>query len=178
MPSFSIRKAHRDDAAGMAKVHLETWRSAYQGILPADFLDGLSIQTTAEKWRAAFIKMSVDEAIFVAENEAKEIVGIASCGPERSQDPIYQGEIYVLYVLPACQRQRVGRRLVAACVQHLITQISAETLLIWVMAENPYRAFYESLGGSLVREKSVQVGGKMILDVGYGWEEIHRLMMP
>ena len=106
MPVFIIRKAHQNDAAGMAKVHVETWRSAYQGILPAEFLDGLSVQTTAEKWQAAFAVMRTpEETVFVAENEVKEIVGLASCGPERSQDVVYQGEIYVLYVLPECQRQ-------------------------------------------------------------------------
>ena len=128
MPIFTIRKAHQNDAAGMAKVHVETWQSAYRGILPADLLDGLSVKTTAEKWQVAFAEMMTsEEAVFVAENETKEIVGIASCGPERSHDPVYQAEIYVLYVLPACQRQGIGRRLVAACLQHLITQNNAES---------------------------------------------------
>jgi ribosomal protein S18 acetylase RimI-like enzyme len=178
MAVFTIRKAHQNDADGMAKVHVDTWRFAYQGILPADFLESLSVRTSAEKWRLAFAEMKTpEEAVFVAENEANEIVGIASCGPERSQDHIYQGEIYVLYVLPTCQRQGVGRRLVAACIGHLVQQLGVETLLIWVLAENPYRKFYESLGGRLVREKSVEVGGETILDVGYGWEQIHKLAM-
>jgi ribosomal protein S18 acetylase RimI-like enzyme len=132
----------------------------------------LSYQTAAEGWQKALTETKTpDEAVFVAENEGKEIVGIASCGPVRSQDPFYQGEIFVLYVLPGFQRQGIGRWLVAACAQHLIHRINVETLLIWVMAENPYRAFYESLGGKAVREKTVEVGGKIILDVGYGWKK-------
>ena len=87
----------------------------------------------------------------------------------------YHGEIYVLYVLPQNQNQGIGRRLVAACVQHLIQQLAVETLLIWVIAENPYRRFYESLGGRTVREKTKEIGGKMISEVGYGWEAIHKL---
>jgi len=178
MPVFTIRNAHQNDAAGMAKVHVDTWRAAYQGIIRADFLETLSYQSTSERWQETFGENGTPgQAIFVAENEGKEIVGIAMCGPLRSQDPIYQGEIYVLYVLPECQRQGVGRRLVAACVQHLIHPLGLETMLIWVMAENPWRAFYESLGGKVVREKNVEVGGETIFDVGYGWEDIYRLAM-
>ena len=48
MSIFIIREAHPNDGPGMAKVHVDTWRAAYRGILPDDFLDGLSYQATAE----------------------------------------------------------------------------------------------------------------------------------
>jgi ribosomal protein S18 acetylase RimI-like enzyme len=176
MPVLIIRAAQPDEAPGMARVHVETWRTAYAGILPAAFLADLSVQTAAENWRKAFAELKTpDEAVFVAESEAGEIVGIAMCGPLRDQDSFYQAEIYTLYVLPAYQNQGVGRRLFAVCIQHLVQQLCAETLLVWVMAENPYRKFYESLGGKPARQKIVEVGGKTITDVGYGWEEIDRL---
>jgi GNAT superfamily N-acetyltransferase len=176
MSVFQIREANQNDVAGMAKVRVETWQAAYQGIVPEDFLDNLSIQSTAERWQKTFWENRKPEvAVLVAENEWKDVVGIAICGPEESQDPIYQGEIYVLYVLPEYQNQGIGGGLVAACVQHLIQQLRVETMLVWVIAENPYRRFYESLGGRLVREKTKEIGGKMIAEVGYGWEELDRL---
>jgi ribosomal protein S18 acetylase RimI-like enzyme len=163
----------------MARVHVDAWRAAYAGILPADFLAGLSHQTTAQRWQTALVELRAPgEAVFVAELAAQEIVGIASCGPVHDCDPVYQGEIYNLYVLPACQRQGIGRRLVAACVQHLIQQTKAQTLLVWVLAGNPYRRFYEALGGRPVRQKSVEVGGMTVMDIGYGWDEISGLVRP
>jgi len=179
MPVFTIREAQPDDAEGMARAHVETWRATYKGIIPADFLRGLSVQTAAENWRKAFAELkSPQEAVLVAEDEAGEIAGIAMCGPLRDDDPFYQGEIYTLYVLPEHQNHGVGRRLFAACVHHLVDQLKVDTLLVWVMAENPYRKFYQALGGRLVREKTVEVGGKTITDVGYGWEYIYGLAMP
>jgi ribosomal protein S18 acetylase RimI-like enzyme len=176
MSVFQIREANQDDVAGMAKVRVETWQATYPGIVPEDFLAGLSIQSTTERWQKVFWENRKPEvAFFVAENEPKDIVGVAICGPEQSQDPIYHGEIYVLYVLPEYQNQGIGGGLVAACVQHLIQQLTMETMLIWVIAENPYRRFYESLGGRLVREKTKEIGGKVIAEVGYGWEAIDRL---
>jgi ribosomal protein S18 acetylase RimI-like enzyme len=178
MSVIQIREAQLNDIAGIAKVRVDTWRVAYQGIVPDEFLESLSYQSTAEGWQKTFWEnRSPGVALFVAEDESKEIVGIAVCGPERSQDPVYQGEIYVLYVLPECQNQGIGHRLVAGCVQHLIHQLTAATMLIWAFAESPYRRFYESLGGRLIREKTKEIGGRMIPEVGYGWEEIHRLAM-
>jgi ribosomal protein S18 acetylase RimI-like enzyme len=176
MPVVHIREALPGDVAGMAKVRVDTWQAAYKGIVPDVYLESLSYRSTAERWQESFWEhRDPGVAVFVAEYESGDIVGIAVCGPEQSQDPVYQGEIYVLYVLPQYQNQGIGRELVAACVQHLIQQLSFETMLIWVIAENPYRRFYESLGGKWVREKTKEIGGKMIAEVGYGWEEIRKL---
>jgi len=178
MTVFRIREACKTDFVGIAKVRVDTWRVAYKGIVPDDVLEGLSYQHTAERWREIFWeKKRPGVAVFVTENARKDIVGVAICGPEQSKEPAYQGEIYVLYVLPQYQKQGIGRALVAACVQHLRQQLAAETMLIWAMAESPYRRFYESLGGRVVREKSKEIGGKMILEAGYGWEEIHQFTM-
>ena len=176
MSVFHIREAHQNDVPGMAKVRVDTWQADYKGIVPDDFLESLSYQSTSERWQKAFWEnRNPDVAVFVAENELKDIVGIAICGLEQSQDPIYHGEIYVLYVLPQHQNQGIGRGLVAACVRHLIQKLKVESMLIWVIAENPYRRFYESLGGKLVRKKTKEIGGMMISEVSYGWEEIHKL---
>lgn len=176
MADFHIREATEGDARGMAKVRVDTWRATYKGIVPDDYLESLSDQEISERWKKTFWEnRDPNIAVFVAESGQKEIVGIAVCGPERNNDPVYQGEIYVLYVLPQYQHQDIGRGLVSTCVHYLTQQLHMETMLIWVIEANPYRKFYESLGGKLVREKTIEIGGSLILEVGYGWEEIHNM---
>ena len=178
MSIFRIREAKRSDVEGMVKVRVDTWKAAYKGIVPDEFLENLSYQHISERWKKAFWENRTPGVeVFVAENEQKEIVGIAICGPELSQDPICHGEIYALYVLPQNQNQGIGRELVATCVQYLVQQLEVKTMLIWVIAENPYRKFYETLGGKMVREKIKEIGGKEILEVAYGWEDIHSLVI-
>jgi ribosomal protein S18 acetylase RimI-like enzyme len=175
--AFRIREATENDISDVAKIRVDTWRATYKGILPDDFLEGLSDQNIAERWRKSFWEnRNPAVGAFVAENEQQEIVGIAMCGPEQNQDNVYQGEIYVLYVLPQYQNRGIGRKLVAACAQHLVQNLKAKSLLIWVIAENPYRKFYESLGGKPVWEKTQEIGGRLIRETGYGWEEISRLL--
>lgn len=177
MCAFCVREAIENDIPDVAKVRVDTWRATYRGIIPDDFLEGLSYQSVAERWRKAFWE-NKNPAVraFVAENEQQEIVGIAMCGPEQSQHDAYHGEIYVLYVLPQYQNLGIGRRLVAACAQHLMQNLQAKSLLIWVIAQNPYRKFYESLGGKPVREKTQEIGGRPIQETGYGWEDIGTLL--
>ena len=176
MATFHVREATQNDVLGMAKVRVDTWRAAYKGIIPDDFLEGLDYQRVADRWRDTFWEdRNPAIAVFVAENEQAEIVGIAICGPEQSQDAFYQSEIYVLYVLPQYQTQGIGRKLVDACIQHLVHKLNLKSLLIWVIAENPYRRFYESLGGKAVKEKTQEIGGKLIKEIGYGWEAIDAL---
>lgn len=176
MPEVHVRQARQEDANGMARVRVDTWRATYKGIVPDEFLENISYQSTADRWKTTFWQERAPGVeAFVAENQQKEIVGIAICGPEQSQDCEYQGEVYVLYVLPEYQNQGLGRQLIRACVRHLTEYLKVESLLIWVIAENPYRKFYESLGGEVVQEKTKEIGGKMISEVAYGWKKIHNL---
>jgi hypothetical protein len=48
--------------------------------------------------------------------------------------------------------------------------------LLWVLAENPSRKFYERLGGQLVYEKTVTIGGVPLIEVAYGWRDAHTII--
>lgn len=177
MCAVHVREAKPEDALGMAVVRVETWKATYRGMIPDAFLEALSAQNVAERWRGVFWEHGDGEAgVFVAEDEWAQIVGIAICGPGQENDPIYQGEIYVLYVLPAYQNRGIGKALVAACARHLAERLAFKTMLVWVIAENPYRRFYETIGGKFLREKSQEIGGKTIVEAGYGWEDLHNLL--
>lgn len=176
MSGFHVREAKQEDVLGMARVRVDAWRATYKGIIPDDFLANLSAQAISERWKRVFWEEEKPGlGVFVAENDQGEISGIAVCGPEQGQDSEYLGEIYILYVLPACQRRGIGKQLVAASLRHLIERLHCNTMLVWVLAENPYRRFYESLGGKPVKTKTKEIGGKPLTEVGYGWEDIQQL---
>ncbi len=46
-----IRRALPADAAGMAAVHVATWRTTYPGLLPDRYLVSLNPKAYAERWR-------------------------------------------------------------------------------------------------------------------------------
>ncbi len=168
---FSVRPAVPADLFSIAAVRVNTWQSAYRGILPDEFLDRLSIQDVIERWKPKYFESRLPGVeAFVAENSQKAVIAFAFCGPEPSQDSDYDSEIYTLYVLPQNQNQGVGRALFGACVRHLLQRIACQNLLVWVIAENPYRRFYEKLGGKPVRQKSIEIGGMTFSEIAYGWQ--------
>lgn len=45
-------------------------------------------------------------------------------------------------------------------------------MLVWALAGNPARGFYEALGGQLVATKTVALGGVGLEEVAYGWTDL------
>ncbi len=168
-----IREATVDDAAGIARVHVDTWRATYAGIVPAEHLAALSAEAGAQRWRSNLAAAQPGRFTYVAD-DGGQVVGFASGGPERSGDPEHQGEVYALYVLPGWQRRGVGRELLRACARHLLAQ-GVASLLIWVLAENPSRGFYAHLGGQPLGEQEIEIGGARLREVAYGWSDLSTL---
>ena len=49
-------------------------------------------------------------------------------------------------------------------------------LLVWALAENPFRGFYLRLGGAPVFEREIVIEGQALREIGYGWPDIHDLI--
>lgn len=172
-----IREARRGDAQGIAEVHVASWRTTYQGIVPDEFLAQLSVELRAQRWLET-VAAGV-EIIYVAEDDANgggRIVGFASGGAQRDGDiPNYDGELYAVYILQDYQGQGIGQLLVRAVAERL-ARCGFKAMRVWVLAENPSRGFYERIGGQFVREKQINIGGTTLTEVAYGWPDIRMLL--
>lgn len=167
-----IREAHPRDVPGIARVVVDSWRTTYRGSIPDAVLDNLSYEQRARIWARA-----VDDPaaiVYVAETPAGEIVGAASGAPAPAEYPDYQGELQAIYLLAAYQGQGLGRRLFAAVAQRLAER-GLHSLLVWVLADNPARRFYEALGGQPAGERPFVIGGVTLTLVSYGWADTRSL---
>ena len=77
-------------------------------------------------------------------------------GPEQTNHPHIQGEVYAIYLLKEYQRQEIGRKLMKAVVDELVQKQHAN-LIIWALKDNPSRGFYKALGGRIISEKTVKM---------------------
>src|SRR5216683_782786 len=151
-----VRAATLSDAAGIARVNVATWRSAYRGLLPDDFLAALTEANYAERWTRLIGEGS--GRVFVAE-EPEGIVGFASGGRERAGEHGFEGELYAIYVLDAAERRGHGREMVRAVAGVLRDNVRA-------------RGFYEHLGGTYVRAQPITIGTTTLEEVSYGWHDL------
>ncbi len=165
-----IREATERDAAAIARVQVDSWRTTYKGIVPESHIASLSYSKREERWQQ-FFATSDEHFAFVAD-DGNELVGFASGGVNRDDDKTFQGELYAIYLLEECQRRGVGRLLVKAVAGRLL-QNGMTSMKVWVLAENPFRAFYEALGGKYVSEKEIVIGGAPLIEVAYGWNELN-----
>ena len=148
-----IRRADAADAHAIAEIVVHGWQTAYRGILPDDFLAGLSVSAREVAWRMR-LESGADAAdpIWVAER-AGAVIGFVSCGPPRDEelqstarDGYRLGaEIYAIYVDSNSWRSGTGRALLKTAIAYLHSR-GAEILVLWVLEKNANgRAFYEAM---------------------------------
>lgn len=171
-----IRKAYPEDAAGITAVHVKTWQTTYRGIVPDDYLDNIQALNWLERWQRDLSEPEPHQFAFVAEDkENSTIAGFVWGGPERNNDPIYRGELYIIYILQTYQQRGLGRLLVQALVRSLL-EVGISSLLLWVMDANPGRSFYEALGGRRVKRSAFEINGVSIDESAYGWTDTQPLL--
>ncbi len=172
-----IRRADRKDAAAIGRVHVETWQATYAGLLPDAMLVGMSDVRQSAYWSRALADPREARGVFVADDEEMGVVGFGSCGAVRdppeglSGREIRVGEIYTLYVEPDFQNRGLGRRLLDAMFRQLRAD-GCDTAVLWMLAENPTRFFYEGLGGERVGERVDTLGGVDVEEMAFVWYDL------
>jgi len=166
--NFNIRKADVTDAKAIAKVHVDSWRTTYANIVPDDYLTNLSYESREQNWQ----KTIPNGGVFVAENNAGDIVGFASGGKERSGKYIgFEGELYAIYILQEYQGSGIGRALVTAIVEE-IKRMGWNSMLILVLKDNHACQFYETLGAKKLDTVDIHIAGRKLAEIVYGLEDI------
>lgn len=159
-----IRTALPTDAAGIATVNVHTWQISYQDFIAADFLASLNIPDATRRWERI---LSQPGGLHYVLEEAGQIIGYVSGGPDR-EDPFWGGEIYAIYLLPDWHGKGHGRRLFDQIVIALREQ-GHSRFRVWVFRNNPFRAFYQHLGGQYLTEKTLPLGKQEMVEEAWGW---------
>jgi ribosomal protein S18 acetylase RimI-like enzyme len=177
-PASTLRRARLSDARGIGGVQVASWRTTYRGMVPDDYLAGMSVEDHARRWTRLLGQPGNLALTFVVE-EAGQLVGFAMGGPEREGEPRFRGELYAIYLLREAQRRGHGRALVEAVAGELVRQ-QLPSMLVWVLRDNlSARGFYERLGGTYLREHQLDFGaGFTVQEVSYGWEDVRQGLLP
>ncbi|EGK84217.1 GNAT family N-acetyltransferase [Microcoleus vaginatus PCC 9802] len=167
-----VREAKIADAPAIARVNLDTWRTAYRKIVPTAYLAQLSYEKGESRWQEILTNVkNTGVFVCVAENDSGQIVGFAAGGCERTGKYIYKGELFAIYILEEYQRQGIGRQLVRTVATKL-AELSLNSMLVWVLGDNSAYKFYEFLGGEKVDEQQTSRAGVALKEIAYGWKDI------
>lgn len=159
---MEIRKLRdTDDRLAVSRIYEESWKSAYKGIVPQAYLDGIP----AGHWASGLDRVGWTALVMT---EGETLIGISSVCPSRWAEYPGFGEVVSLYLLPEYMGRGLGKPLLEAAVRELEGQ-GFRDILLWVLEENHRaRSFYEKNGfrpGGA--RKEVTIGGKALTELLY-----------
>ena len=147
-----------EEIEGKSLVHWQTWREAYDDLLPAEYQETMTLD------RCRFFSQKYPENTLIA-MDGKKVVGFISYGNFRDE-AIQAGEIIALYVLKDYYGKGVSKQLMHAAFVAL-DQFSE--IYLWVLKENKRAiAFYQKMGFTFD-------GQEQILDLGKPVKELRMM---
>ena len=144
-----FRRPRPDEAEVFAALHVQCWREAYKGIVPAELMASLTDEARLPLWQSAI----PDPERFAYGAFVDEVpVGLILAGPaDEKQIEDQDGHLSALYIVASQHRRGIGRALLALAAEDWLAR-GGTTMTLGVLAENqPARAFYEALGAKLVK---------------------------
>ena len=151
-----------DDPAAVGRVYEQSWRYAYQGIMPQDYLDHIPVG----RWAAGRLKRPGLSSLVMLDGAI--IAGTASYCASRFESMAGYGELVSLYLLPDYMGKGFGGELLQAALRGL-AELGFRDAFLWVLEKNRRaRRFYEKHGfydvGIYLTDK---IGGRTLRDVQY-----------
>ncbi len=164
MKNYVIRKANIDDKSAIARIYVNSWKFAYKGIVPQDYLDSLSVDEYMERLKD---QTELDEFLLVLNGD---VVGLAKIIECRDDDLCSEAEIQTIYFLPEFIGRGYGNLLLKWMIEYA-GSIGYKNIVVWVLTENKRaRKAYERVGFQKDKVKLVTIGGKELRETRYSLE--------
>ena len=166
-----IVHATAEDAEAIAVLHAESWRSAYRGLLPDDFLDAFVLQDRRALW-AERMQAPDAERRFVCKAIADEGAMLGFACVLLDEEPEWGALLDNLHVRPDAKGCGVGYALFQAAREWVRTTAPGTNMHLTVLEGNTTaRRFYERQHGTLIAKQQVEVLPGVYRPVlRYSWE--------
>ena len=173
----TLREATDHDSAAIARLHAESWRSAYRGLLSDDYLDHRVHAERATLWQTRFSEKDSKPFFVILAETGAQLAGFACVFPQ--DHPTFGSFLDNLHVAPQSTRQGIGRQLLVGVARRLIAQKTPGGLYLWVIEKNRRaRRFYSKAGAIEVEcvELPMPDGGRL-REVRCHWPNPAKLLL-
>ena len=153
---MTVRAANVEDAAGIAAVHVESWRWSYKGLLPQKELDALDVEARTRSWRTQLAAVGSEPRRTLVATDEVGICVFAAVGPCRDHDARGEGELYAIYLALRAAGRGIGHALLEEAHAALRT-LGFREVTLWVLRNNARAiAFYVREGYAPDGESKVE----------------------
>jgi ribosomal protein S18 acetylase RimI-like enzyme len=165
-----------DDCSEVARIHTESWRFAYRGIIDQAFLNQIDVNKREENWRRG-IEANDPNIIRLVVVDNNAVLGFAVGGENRTKDlaPQAEAELWAIYTDPNQMRSGTGSKLLQAFSQHLHS-LNLKSFCVWALEDNHIaRNFYQKNGGVQLKQLNhIQIGAQNLVEVGFEFHLLKR----
>jgi hypothetical protein len=152
----TIVSAVPEDAAAIAALHIESWRSAYRNLIPDTFLAAPVVEDRLRLWTARMAADDEGPRSVMKAMHGPLMVGFACV--VRDADPAWGPLLDNLHVKPAFKGLGIGRDLFLAARGWAAAVATGRPMHLWVIEDNAgARRFYDRQGGVVVERQIVEV---------------------
>ena len=164
-----LREVTAADADAIARLHAESWRRTYRGMMRDEYLDGDVVGDRLRVWAERLTSPAANQAVFVSE-DGGELAGFVCIYGDH--DARWGSLVDNLHVQPDAHRRGTGRLLMREAAAWCATVHPGRGMYLFVMRANANAiAFYDRLGGvnveSIDHENSA--GGGTAHVFRYAW---------
>ena len=162
---LNVRPATQRDVKTISELHVNSFTSAYQGILPDDYLRSQTVDKKQSFWRDA---VEYGEPQLLVALDGDKMVGFV--GFDRSRDhktPPTTGEIWAIYVVPSYWGQGAGLALWDAANEGLKEE-GCTKVSIWLPLQNERALRFHELAGfkrEMPSARTVPIGAVRIEEI-------------
>lgn len=144
MAKVDIRWATLQDWSTLGAIHSESYRSAYEGIMPEDYLSKFTVEQRQSYYQKALIEDNEKISLILVDDEPVGCMTIGNCRDTDLNDTF--GEIWAIYLLKDFWGKGYGKMLLLWGLERL-KELDYRNVSLWVLNENTSaRRFYVSLG--------------------------------
>jgi GNAT superfamily N-acetyltransferase len=175
---MTIRRAAMTDARAIARLHADSWQSAYRGILRDEFLDGPVLEDRRRLWTTRLADAARADLLILLDDRAGKIRGFACAFLDADSE--WGTCLDNLHVVPELKGKGLGRQLVAEIATEVLQHAARPLLHLWAYEQNfVARRFYERLGGVITASQDEPApDGTRVNAVRYCWSDLSRLVGP
>jgi ribosomal protein S18 acetylase RimI-like enzyme len=168
-----IRPMQPHEIPALVRIYVETIKTTHAGLVSEQFLESVSDESTRQRLEGIFNSPDHRPFGYVCDHDGT-IIGFAVGDLATYPPEGYEGELRMIYVLPAYHHMGVGRKLLRAVAEHFERE-GVKSMFLGVFTNNsPARRFYEAFGGQKIDEYPGEAGKEGF--VRYGWPSVRDLL--
>jgi len=164
---ITIRKALPEDAREYTVCHISCWLSAYQGIIPDEYFNGMLAEQEQRTERCRQAISAPGDCEFYCVMYAGRMIGRLIISNSRDEDKPDAGEINAIYLIKEFWNRGYGGEMLDFAMNALKHKGYNEVFL-WVLEENERaKRFYEKHNFVFDGTKKEIVVGKPLIEIRY-----------